>query len=115
MNALVESQPAFLSRPVWRPSSFTQYINGRTASREENFPTPSLGGHHNDKHKCGEMLTANSGLAVMLSERMGLGELPREGPFRQSNYKQAEQKVPFLMERRRHKSPSRRRTSYRAR
>ena len=30
--------------PVWRPSSLTQYINGRTASREENVPTPNWGG-----------------------------------------------------------------------
>ena len=30
-------------RPVWRPSSFTQYINGRTASREVTS-RPLLGG-----------------------------------------------------------------------
>ena len=28
---------------VWRPSSLTRYINGRTASRKESFPTPSGG------------------------------------------------------------------------
>jgi Extensin-like protein C-terminus len=29
-----------LGRLVWRPSSLTRYVNGRTASREETFPTP---------------------------------------------------------------------------
>jgi hypothetical protein len=28
---------------VWRPSSLTRYINGRTASRKESFPTPNGG------------------------------------------------------------------------
>jgi hypothetical protein len=37
--------------PVWRPSSFTQYVNGRTASREENFPTPVVGGLGDDRRK----------------------------------------------------------------
>jgi len=27
----------------WRPSSFTQYINGRTVSREDNVPTQMVG------------------------------------------------------------------------
>ena len=41
-------------RPVWRPSSFTQYINGRTASREVTS-RPLLGGLGDSKRKWGEM------------------------------------------------------------
>jgi hypothetical protein len=39
---------------VWRPSSFTQYINGRTASREVTS-RPLLGGLGDSKRKWGEM------------------------------------------------------------
>jgi hypothetical protein len=42
-------------RPVWRPSSLTRYINGRTASREGNVPTPIVGGLDDNRGKWGEM------------------------------------------------------------
>ena len=38
------------------PSSFTQYNNGRTASREDNVPTPK-GGLQNNRLKFGKMLS----------------------------------------------------------
>ena len=37
-------------------SSFTQYNNGRTASREDNVPTPK-GGLQNNRLKFGKMLS----------------------------------------------------------
>jgi len=40
----------------WRPSSFTQYNNGRTASREVSVPTPK-GGPEDNKLKFGNMLS----------------------------------------------------------
>jgi hypothetical protein len=39
----------------WRPSSLTRYINGRTASREENSPTPFGGAFDDNKQKQAEM------------------------------------------------------------
>jgi|GEM_PF-5023374 hypothetical protein len=42
MHALVKSQGANIG-PVWRPSSITQYTNGRTVSREGNS-RPLFGG-----------------------------------------------------------------------
>jgi hypothetical protein len=39
----------------WRPSSFTQYTNGRTASREDKRPDPSKGGLYDNRQKLGRM------------------------------------------------------------
>jgi len=36
------------------PSSFTQYTNGRTASREDKRPDPSKGGLYDNRPKLGK-------------------------------------------------------------
>jgi hypothetical protein len=60
---------------VWRPSSLTRYINGRTASREESFPTPKWGPGNN------KGVRSNSNLGRFEAiETMAKGQFSKPGP-----------------------------------